>query len=89
MAHDSHHEATAREALRDLTLFSATRARIAREQATARADGRDAWARLAGHTLDSIRLGVTAAGRELATLAARGVDVHRIAREVRGERRRA
>ena len=89
MKHDTHSEATARDALHDVARFAATRATIARAQAVALADGRLAWAALAGHTLDSIRLGVTAAGRELAPLALRGVDVHRIAAEVRGERRRA
>ena len=87
MIHDTHNEATAREALRDVARFAASRATIARHQALATTEGRPAWASLAGHTLSSIRLGVTAAGRELAALAARGVDVHRIAAEVAAERR--
>ena len=86
---DSHDDATAREALRDVARFAEYRRFIADHQATAEAEGRWAWARLAGHTLDSIRLGVTAAGSLLSNLATHGVDVHRIAREVLAERKGA
>lgn len=82
----THHQAQAREALRDLARFAAARARIAQAQAQAIAEGRDAWARLAGHTLDAIAAGAEAAGRCVARLAVAGVDVHRIARDVRRER---
>jgi hypothetical protein len=86
---DTHDEATAREALRDVARLAAARAFIARQRAAAEAEGREAWARLAGHTLDSIGHGAQAAGREVARMAVRGVDVHRIAREVAAERRGA
>lgn len=82
----THHQAVAREALRDIATFDVAHARLTRAQAEAWADGRLSWAILTGHTLNALAEGSQAASREVARMAVAGVDVHAIMAEVAAER---
>lgn len=79
-------EAQAREILTDLQGWARHRATFARQRANAEAEGRDWAVGSIDAALVSLRHAVETEGRMLADLARQGVDVARIAREVREQR---